>query len=225
MKSGYIAALLLVGLSLCVPVAHAAETAIPLNETLTNGDFSKPLTQGWATQANDIVGDHRITATQESCAIVLKMMCGNATLVQEVELITTNLNFSTRARFSPLATKRDYYATASVLLGFLDSDGKQLGETRIYSAAGTPPWKASNTSHLIAVTDIGKWHDYSLNLGEELRTNLKGVDPAKVKRLRISLESFCSGEYVCCGFHLLAEVSAKYVKLEPVSTRTGKGAQ
>jgi hypothetical protein len=83
------------------------------------------------------------------------------------------------------------------MLGFLDSDGKQLGETRIYYAAGTTPLKASNTLHLIAVADTGKWQDYSLNLGEELSTNLKGVDAAKVKRLRVSLESFCSGKDAC----------------------------
>jgi hypothetical protein len=197
MKSGYIAALLLVGLSLCGPVAYAAETVIPLNHHLTNGDFSNPLTQGWATQAKDIVGEHSITASPEDGAVVLKEMCGNATLVQDVMLKTTELGFSTRARFSCQATKPDYYSTASVRLGFLDSDGRQLGETRIYRAAGTPPWKASNTLHLIAVTDTGKWHDYNLNLGQELRSNLKGVDATKVKRLRVSLESFCSGKDAC----------------------------
>jgi hypothetical protein len=197
MKSGHIAALLLVGLSLCGPVAHAAETAIPLNHTLTNGDFSKPLTQGWATQAKDLVGEHSITATQENGAVVRKEMCGNATLVQDVKLKTTELGFSTRARFSCQATKPNYYATASVLLGFLDSDGKQLGATRIYSAAGTPPWKASNTLHLVAVADTGEWQDYNLNLGQELRSNLKGVDATRVKRLRVSLESFCSGKDAC----------------------------
>jgi hypothetical protein len=197
MKSGYVAAILLIGLSLCGPVAHAAETAIPLNETLANGDFLKPLSQGWATQAEDLLGEHSITATQENGAVVLKEMCGNATLVQDVKLKTTNLGFSTRARFSCQATKPDYYATASVLLGYLDSDGKQLGETRIYNAAGAPPWKASNTLHLIAVADTGKWQDYSLNLGQELRSNLKGVDATRVKCLRVSLESFCSGKDAC----------------------------
>lgn len=196
MKSGYIV-VLLIGLSLCGPVAHGAETAIPLNETLVNGDFAKPLAQGWASQANDIIGEHSITATQGDGAVVVKEMCGNAALVQDVKLATTNLVFSTRARFTCQATNPTYYATASVLLGFLDSDGKLLGETRIYSAAGRPPWKASNTLHLVAVADTGKWQDYSLNLGEELGTNLKGVDAAKVKRLRISLESFCSGEDAC----------------------------
>jgi hypothetical protein len=197
MKSGHIAALLLIGFSLCGPVAHAAETAIPLNQALTNGDFAKPLSQGWATQAQDLVGEHSITATLENGAVVRKEMCGNATLVQDITLKTTELSFSTRARFSSQVTKPDYYATASVLLGYLDSDGKQLGETRIYSATGTPQWKASSTRHLIAVADTGKWEDYNLNLGQELRSNLKGVNATKVKRLRVSLESFCSGKDAC----------------------------
>jgi len=197
MKSGYIAALLLIGLSLCGPVAHAAETSIPLNHALANGDFSRPLTQGWATQAENVIGGHSITATKENGAVVRKELCGKATLVQDVLLKTTELRFSTRARFSCQATKPDYYSTASVLLGFLDGDGKQLSETRIYYAAGTPPWKASNTLHLIAVADTGKWQDYSLDLGQELRSNLKGVDATKVKRLRVSLESFCSGKDAC----------------------------
>jgi len=197
MKSGHIAALLLVGLSLCGLTAHAAGTAIPLNQTLADGDFAKPLSQGWATQAEDIVGQHSITATPEKGAVVRKEMCGRAALVQDIKLSTTNLSFSTRARFSAQATKPDYYSTASVLLGFLDADGKKLGETRIYSAKGTPPWKASNTLHLIAATGADRWQDYSLDLGQELRSNLKGVDASKVKRLRVSLESFCSGKDAC----------------------------
>ena len=197
MKFGYLTLILLLGLAAGAPPAAPSPAAIPLNEALANGDFFKPLSQGWATQSNDIVGEHSITATQDSGAVVLKEMCGNATLVQDVKLTTTNLAFSTRARFSCQATKPDYYATASVLLGFLDSDGKQLGETRIYNAAGAPPWKSSNTLHLIAVADTGKWQDYSLNLGQELRSNLKGVVATRVKRLRVSLESFCSGKDAC----------------------------
>ncbi len=197
MKSGHIATLLLIGLGLCGPVAHAAVAEIPLSESLANGDFSKPLPQGWATPASDILGGHSITATKENGAVVLKEMCGNATLMQDVRLATTNLVFSTRARFSSQVTKPNYYATAAVMLGFLDGDGRQLGETRIYNASGTPPEKASNTLHLIAVADTGRWQDYNLNLGEELRANLKGVDAAKVKRLRVSLQSFCSGKDAC----------------------------
>ncbi|MCX6844681.1 MAG: hypothetical protein NTX53_20655 [candidate division WOR-3 bacterium] len=197
MKFGYLTLILILGLAAGATPAAPSQAAIPLNETLTNGDFSKPLAQGWATRADDLLGEHSITVTPENGAVVRKEMCGNATLVQDIKLTTTNLVFSTRARFSSQATKPDYYATASVRLGFLDSEGKQLGETRIYNAAGTPPSKASNTLHLIAVADTGKWQDYSLNLGEELRANLKGVDAAKVKRLRVSLESFCSGKDAC----------------------------
>ena len=197
MKSGHIAALLIIGLGLCGPIAYAAETPIPLNHHLTNGDFSKPLDQGWATQAKDLVGEHSITSTPENGVVVRKEMCGSATLVQDVALKTTELGLSTRARFSCQATKPDYYATASIRVGYLDNDGKELGETRIYTAAGTPPWKASNTLHLIAVADTGQWRDYNLNLGQELRSNLKGVDATKVKRLRVSLESFGSGKSAC----------------------------
>jgi len=197
MKFGYLTLILILGLAAGATPAAPSQAAIPLHETLTNGDFSKPLAQGWATQTDDIIGEHSVTATQEKGAVVLKEMCGNATLVQDIKLTTTNLVFSTRAWFSCQATNPTYYATTSVLLGFLDADGKQLGKTRIYSAAGTPSWKTSNTLHLIAVADTGKWQDYSLNLGEELSTNLKGVDAAKVKRLRVSLESFCSGKDAC----------------------------
>jgi len=117
--------------------------------------------------------------------------------VQDVKLNSTDLNFSTRVRFSTQTTKPDYYSTASVLLGFLDGDGRKLGETRIYNATGTSSWRSTNTRHLIAVADTGKWQDYNLNLGDELRANLKGVDANKVKRLRVSLESFCSGKDAC----------------------------
>jgi len=194
MKSGYIAAILLVGLSLC---GAAAVTEIPLSESLANGDFSKPLSQGWATFAGDIVGDHSVTATKANGATVLKKMCGTAMLEQDVKLATTNMVFSTRARFRCQATREPYYATSSILLGFLDKDGETLGETRIYAAAGVLPWKASDRLNLIRASAAGKWQDYSLNLRDELQANLRGVDPAEVKRLRVSLESFCSGEDAC----------------------------
>ena len=197
MKYGYLTLTIILGLAAGATPAAPSQAAIPLNETLTNGDFSKPLAQGWATRADDLLGEHSVTATPENGAVVHKEMCGNATLVQDVKLTTTKLSFSTRARFSAQVTKPDYYATSSVMLGFLDSYGKQLGETRIYCAAATTPLIASSTLHLIAVADTGKWQDYSLNLGEELSTNLKGVDAAKVKRLRVSLESFCSGKDAC----------------------------
>jgi hypothetical protein len=197
MKLGYLTLILFLGVAAGASPAAPSQATIPQNETLTNGDFARPLASGWATQANDILGGHNITATPENGAVVRKEMCGNATLIQDVKLSTTLLNFSTRARLFSQVTKPDYYATASVLLGYLDVDGKKLGETRIYNAAGTPPWKASNTLHLVPVADTGKWHDYNLNLWQELCANLKGVDPTKVKRLRVSLESFCSGKDAC----------------------------
>ena len=194
MKTGHLALVLLVGL---LSFGFGAdETDIKLNPTLVNGSFAKPLEQGWTTQADDIVGSHEFKATPENGLVVTKEMCGSATVVQDVSLKTTKVVFSARTRFAAQANKPDYYSSASILLGYLDKDENVLGETRIVAIAGGLPWQGSGTLHLLRAP-LGEWYDTKLNLADELRENLPGVDPAEVKRLRVSLEALCSGTSAC----------------------------
>jgi hypothetical protein len=214
MKLGRIAAVLLVGLSLYGPAASAAEAGFPPNDAMVNGEFTKPIGVGWTSVFNDIVGSHLIRI-DSGTARITKEMCGNATLTQEVEITSLKMSLAATARLYSEATKPDYYSSASILINYLDKDGRPLGATRFYNATGTVPWENSDTLHLVPVAADTGWRYFYVPLSRELVDSLKGVDPTKVKRLRVSLESFCSGKDARRGLYLMAEVSAKCVELRP----------
>lgn len=175
----------------------AAPAAPVVNETLVNGDFAQPLSVGWQKSARNIVGSNTIAIQKDGGVKVQKTMCGHARIEQDVKLAGLNTVFSTRVKFATEATRDDYYAYSTVALGYFDKAGKKLGETRWFSTTGTRPWEASPTVHLIPVQKPGAWQDLGLNIGEELRKNLKGVVPGKVASLRVTLESFGSGTEAC----------------------------
>jgi len=195
MKSALTIVPLLFGICFAGPAAPAAKPAA--HDTLVNGSFNQPVANGWRQEANDYVGIHAISLLKDGGVQVKKEMCGRAAIVQDVKLPRLDVNFSTRAQFSAQATTTGYYAYSALVLGFLDQDGKNLGETRVYASAGTLPWKGSGTLHLIPVKDAATWADTKLNLADELKTNLKGVGAARVKALRITFESFGSGTDAC----------------------------
>jgi hypothetical protein len=197
MRFGYAVAVVLLGLTACTKPAVPARSGIPLNDSLVNGDFTLPIDKGWATIADDLAGSHRTGNVPDSGATVTKDMCGTCALIQDVKLRSTDLEFSTWARFHAETSKPDYYAAASIRLGFLDANGTSLGETRIHYVAGNAPLANSSTLHLIPVSRQDTWQQFSVDLGRELAENLKDVDPTRVKRLRVSLESFGSGDQAC----------------------------
>jgi hypothetical protein len=177
-------------------VCVAAAPPAP-NPALVNGDFSQPLTTGWTKSAKDLVGTNTVAIQKDGGVKVQKSMCGHARIEQDVVLPSLATVFSTRAKFSSEATRADYYAYSTLVLGYYDKAGTRLGETRWYSATGSVPWKASSTVHPIPVAKAGAWEDYSINVGEELRTFLKGIVPGKVASVRVTLESFGSGTEAC----------------------------
>ncbi len=177
---------------LCLP-AFAGKTP----DSLLNGSFSSPLTNGWQQEARDFVGYHNIALLKDGGVRVVKEMCGRARLFQEVNLPDLNRTFSARVQFKAQSTTPGYFSYGALMLQFVDSTGNTLAETRFYSAAGMLPWKNTSRLRLVPVAKSGTWTDISLNLADELKTNLKDVHRTEVKGLRVVIEAFGSGRSGC----------------------------
>jgi hypothetical protein len=90
-----------------------------------------------------------------------------------------------------------YYAYSAIRLEFLDSAGVVLGETRLVRTAGAAPWKNSGRLHLLPVTRPDAWLNLSLDIADELKSHLPGVDRTRVRRMRLGFEAFGSGSDAC----------------------------
>jgi hypothetical protein len=175
----------------------AAAGAIPVHDAWQNAEFALPLDSGWTALHNDIVGTHVLHILKSGGVRVGKTMCGRAALVQEVKLPSTAFAFTTRAKFSAEATKPEYYSYSAVVLAYEDKTGRELGQTRIQYGTDEAPAQSGPTLHVIPVPDSATWTDYTVNIADELKKNLKGIAPSKVARLRVAFEAFNSGETSC----------------------------
>ena len=189
-KAAYLAVFALFAV-LAVP--GLAETPGP---GLVNGDFSQPWKTGWTAETRDLVGNHRVDNLPGGGVRVRKAMCGFARLEQDIRLDDINTEFSTKASFRATANRPGYHAYSALALGYLDKDGNLLGETRFYAISGQRGKPSNGSRHLVPVAP-GKWAELSLNLRDELRTNLPDVVPAQVRGLRVLFEAFGSGTSVC----------------------------
>ncbi|UCG43455.1 MAG: hypothetical protein JSU73_02235 [candidate division WOR-3 bacterium] len=189
-KAAYLAVFALVTV---LSAPGLAETPGP---GLVNGDFSAPWSTGWTSESRDFAGYHRFDNLPDGGVRVRKTMCGFARLAQEIELGNIDNEFSGKARFRALANRPGYHAYSALALGFLDEDGRLLGETRFYTISGQKGRPSTDLSHFVPV-EPGNWVDLSLSIKEELRAHLTGVVPAKVKGLRVTLEAFGSGTATC----------------------------
>jgi hypothetical protein len=175
----------------------APQSRIPVRDALANGEFRAPLDSGWTASNQNIVGSHSFRILKDGGARISKTMCGTASLSQVVRLPNPNFVFASRARFAAEVNKPDYGSHAAIVLGYQDKDGNPLGETRIVLAAGTGAPASTTTRHVIPVAKANAWADYSINLADELRANLKGIVPARVNRVLISYEAYGSGTSAC----------------------------
>jgi hypothetical protein len=188
-------------------------------DVIVNGRFDKPLNTGWTVGTDDILGSHGIR-TESGGVRVSKEMRGITSLTQEVRVESLTMGFMTYARLSSRATDSGHYSAASILLTYLGENGDSLGATRVYNATGNTPWQNSGTLHLVPVV-ADSWQLHKLMLLHELTENLRDIDPAKVKRLRVSLESFCSGGNAWEWSYQSAEVFARLVSLHPLTRMHG----
>lgn len=158
-------------------------------EIITNGDFEEPLSTGWqeATSGSNITINRATYYDPDpdyEAYVGKSTGSGYARLYQIVDIPATDLNFFVNAKLYAHATS-SAWAGGTVVISYLDEHSSLLGETYICYISTYCPWTNSPTSHIIEVSD-SLWHDYGFNIENEL-TNLSGVNPSDIKKIRVSL--------------------------------------
>ncbi len=167
---------------------------------LVNGNFEQPFSVGWQDTVSDFGGEYRIERSDTlgqsipgHAARVYKFLAEFASLYQTVDVPGTNLNLEFDARFRIEGGSSTCWPVASLWVRYRNAFGTELGNTRFYLHSPYATWVRSDTVSLIEITENGVWRHYSLDIAEELATNLRGVDPAQVRKVTIDLFAYCSG--------------------------------
>ena len=165
---------------------------------LTNGDFEQDLSVGWVQDTNGygywtVARDTTYQPDPDYEAMdSLYSGSGICKLSQTVDVPGPALHLSFSASFGIGAGSSSCWPVAYVEVGYLDSDGSRLGETRFYYHNSYCTWTATSNLSLIEVTDPA-WHDYELDVADELSLHLPGVDPGDVSRIEVALVDTTSG--------------------------------
>ncbi|UCG29218.1 MAG: hypothetical protein JSV53_06750 [candidate division WOR-3 bacterium] len=161
---------------------------------ITNGDFEQPLSPGWfqSSYGTDVTitrgtayhpdPDNEVYLYKYGTGTT---GMGHAILYQTTDIPTTNINVSFDAAMYAWDNYPGIWAASAVIVGYLDSDGALLGETRVTNMTDECPWVNGATMHLLPVTD-DDWHSYSFNIDDELMY-LPGVDPEQVSKVKVTL--------------------------------------
>jgi hypothetical protein len=171
------------------------------DELLINGDFEQPLDVGWtdtvANEAGTFAFERADTFGQPTpgfAAKVTKYLARYASLRQTVDVPNLDLNLSFDGRFKIAGGSSTCWPVASFWIRYADASGLELGNTRICLSSVYSTWTKSDTVSLIEITDTtGAWHNYSLNLKQELATNLPGINPDNVKKITVDLFAYDNG--------------------------------
>ena len=179
--------------------ALAAPT--PAGELIINGDFEQPLDVGWTESVQNEAGlfyfDRADTFGQPGPGFagkVYKELARYASLRQTIDVPGVDLNLSFDGRFKIGGGSSTCWPVASFWVRYADSTGLELGNTRICRSSIYSTWAKSDTVSLIEIPDTtGAWKNYSLDLREELTTNLAGINPDDVKKITIELYAYDNG--------------------------------
>ncbi|MBD3237304.1 MAG: hypothetical protein GF330_11410 [Candidatus Eisenbacteria bacterium] len=157
------------------------------DELLINGTFEEDLEVGWQ-QILDGGNLYRATNYDDDEDYEARAHKGTGTGGAELrqEVAIPGLDATFHAALRPLASATSSaWAGSGIRVGYLDDAGTLLGETHLGVITSYCPWENSPTFHLIEL-DPGVWQERGFRIDEEL-ANLPGVDPAEVRRLRVSL--------------------------------------
>jgi hypothetical protein len=193
-------------------------------DLLVNGGFEQPLDVGWTDTAVYTLGLFRIdrqdTLGQQTgyAARVYKYMPGYASLSQTMAMPGPDVALTFDARLRIGGGSSTCWPVASLWVRYLDAGGLELGNTRFYLHDQYATWAKSDTVSLINVPDNGVWHNYSLDVAQELATNLPGINPSSVAKLTVDLFAFDNG-WCHDGW---AEVCADNVSLVTTGVEEGR---
>ena len=171
------------------------------DEFLVNGDFEQPLDVGWTdtvlNEAGTFAFERADTFGQPTpgyAAKAYKYLARYASLRQTVDVPNVDLTVSFDGRFKIAGGSSTCWPVASLWIRYADASGAELGNTRICLSSVYSTWTSSDTVHLIEVGDTtGAWHNYSINLKEELNANLPGIKPSDVARVTVDLFAYDNG--------------------------------
>lgn len=165
---------------------------------LTNGNFEQELSVGWSPVMSGL-GSHsaeravwRHPDPDYECWVQQYDGSGSTRLEQTVNVPHVNLDFSFAAQFAIGGGSSTCWPVASVILEYLNASGAMLGETRFYYHNAYCNWVPTSTVSLI---DIGSpdWMSYNLNVAEEIRDNLPGMNASQVRKIRVAFYDYTSG--------------------------------
>jgi hypothetical protein len=170
-------------------------------ELLVNRDFEQPLDVGWTDTVQNEAGsffferaDTFGQPTPGFAAKVHKELARYASLRQTVDVADANLTLNFDARLKIGGGSSTCWPVASVWVRYVDASGLELGNTRICLSSVYSTWTKSDTVSIVEITDTtGAWHNYSLDLMQELTTHLTGISPADVKKITIDLFAYDNG--------------------------------
>ncbi len=179
-----------------IPVLLLAAAAFG-QELLVNGDFEQDLTIGWTrldsgSGTHDVVRDPGYQPDPDNEVFVYQYdNPGSTTLIQTVDVPCPLLQLSFQACFVESGGSSTCWPAACVSVFYYDATDAVLGESKFYYSTYAT-WTPSPTLGLHQIT-TPDWNDYSLNIQEELATNLTGVDPAQVTKVGVALVSYTTG--------------------------------
>jgi hypothetical protein len=171
------------------------------DELMANGDFEQLIDVGWtdsvANEAGLFFFDRADTFGQPTpgfAAKVHKELARYASLRQTVDVADAGLTLTFDARLKIGGGSSTCWPVASVWVRYADATGLELGNTRICLSSVYSTWTKSDTVSLLEITDTtGAWHNYSLDLTQELTTHLSGINPDNVKKITIDLFAYDNG--------------------------------
>jgi len=170
-------------------------------ELLVNGDFEQALDVGWTDTVENEAGlfafDRADTFGQPTpgfAAKVHKELARYASLRQTVDVPNVDLTLTFDGRFLIGGGSSTCWPVASVWVRYGDAAGLELGNTRICLSSVYSDWTKSDTVSLIEIADTtGAWHNYTLELKDELTNHLPGINPDSVRKITIDLYAYDNG--------------------------------
>ena len=171
------------------------------SEYLVNGNFEQLIDIGWSDSVANEAGlfyfDRADTFGQPTPGFAVevhKELARYASLRQTVDVADAGLTLTFDARLKIGGGSSTCWPVASVWVRYADATGIELGNTRICLSSVYSTWTKSDTVSLIEITDTtGAWHNYSLDLTQELTNHLTGINPDNVKKITIDLFAYDNG--------------------------------
>jgi len=170
-------------------------------ELIYNGNFELPPDSGWRVIRWGEFPDtgncrlrwlHTYHPDRDFEVMIQKLLHQGMKFFQQIDIPSLELQFSVSCRLSAKSESESLFAAAAVVLEYLNSSDSLLGETRIFYATPGCDWQNSPLLHLIRVSDTINWHNYRIDILNDLES-LPGIEPTEIKSIRVGLLSFVRG--------------------------------